>query len=534
MSAPSKAKLLARRAQLRAEEARARWRTDPVAFAEEALGVGLWDRQQAIACDVARYPLCSVRTGQKVGKTQLVACLALWWVYTRPTAFVILTSANYQQVKEQIWASLSKLHRGARIPIGGKLAVDPATGLSFPDGRRIIGITASSPERFQGYSGAELFICIDEASGFDDRLFEAALGNMGGALPDATAEEGQEIDPAEATGRVLLTGNPTQLTGLFAKTHREQLPGWRLHVISSLDSPNVRAGRRVIPGLANAAFVRMMRDNFGEESAAFKQRVLGEFAEQGSDSVIPLSALESAIANWSSDPELEPTALHVGVDPAGYGDDESVIMGRKGTHALKPAAYRKLGNVELAARVVDYLSAHRDPGQPVIIRVDVGGLGQGVADVLVPNLERDPLVRVERVNAGSASRYSTRFSNTRAELWWSLRRWLERGGTLPPDQRRDAELLACRYFHNAKLQIAIESKDDLRKRIHRSPDRADALALAVLGESPLEDGERLPHATAQQLRRVAKPWEGTRPGLDSAKPTTWHWKPGDGPLPKRW
>lgn len=439
------------------------WAFDPVLWAKERLGVTVTADQAAIMRDVAAHPLTSVRAGQKTGKSDAIAILALWWVDTRPAAIVVLTSGNAAQVKNILWRALRRLHKAAKVPLGGELHRDPGTGLVFDDGRIVIGITAADGARMSGYSGAELLYLCDEASGLADEILEACVGNLAGG------------------GHLLLAGNPTTPLGLFARTHREMLSGWRRHHISARVVANTITGIR---GLATKAWVAFMEATFGAGSAAVAVRVDGEYPAEGADSVIPFAWLEAAKARWSA---TEPAKglLEVGVDPARFGADASGIQGRRGYHALPAVQHRKMDVIEVAARALEYVRAHRRGDEPVIVRVDIGGLGAGVYD----NLRRTAPegVRVVAVNSSWTSRHPTRFRNVRSELWWSMRKWFERGGSVPPESdTRDAELLVARYSTDVQLRVVVQSKDDMKAVLKRSPDQADALALAVYGESPID------------------------------------------------
>lgn len=492
MITPSKAAIRKERARREAAAQRERWALDPVAFAREALGVDLWDAQIAVVRSVAAGRKTSWRASQKVGKSTTKAVLALWRAYCFDRALVVMTSGNRDQVKLVLWREVRRLYSGALVPLGGTLHLDPATGLTYPDGRLVVGLTAADPERMGGYSYDPLFL-IDEASGIDDEILTAALGNLAGG------------------GGILLGGNPTKTTGFFARTHRDKISGWDLHHTSALDSPNIRAGRIVVKGLAEPDFPQSMADDFGEASAAYQVRVLGEYAEEGTDQVITLALVSMATGNYDDTPSgLLPGDLFVGVDPARFGDDETGIQGVIGSRALAAVQHRKLDNVEVAAKVVEYVDAHRPPGACVTIRVDTGGLGGGVYDHLVRHYESGSKVEIVSVNASSASAFPAKFVNARAQLWFGLRRWMERGGTLPEDKRRDQELLAAKYKHDGKLRIQILSKDEMKKVLRRSPDRADALALAVFHEHPMQEGESQGATTPLvQPPRVPKPWEGT-------------------------
>ena len=53
---------------------------------------------------------------------------------------------------------------------------------------------------------------------------------------------------------------------------------------------------------------------------------------------------------------------------------------------------------------------------------------------------------------------------------------------LPPDERLMDELIATRWRPTPEGKVRIEAKDDLKARLGRNPDRADAVAMAVAGE----------------------------------------------------
>ena len=80
--------------------------------------------------------------------------------------------------------------------------------------------------------------------------------------------------------------------------------------------------------------------------------------------------------------------------------------------------------------------------------------------------------------------------NRRAESYWRLRKLLEEGAiTLPPDPKLRDELLAIRWSVTPTGAVRIESKDDLRPRLGRSPDRADALVMCWERMSTVESVE---------------------------------------------
>ena len=102
------------------------------------------------------------------------------------------------------------------------------------------------------------------------------------------------------------------------------------------------------------------------------------------------------------------------------------------------------------------------------------------------------------------------YGNVRAQLWWEFRLALQQGhiDTSSADNRMEleAQLLMPRYLIN-KGKIMVEPKEDIKKRLGRSPDNADALMYAtyqtraagiarVLSPSTQSLGSRLPRSAS--------------------------------------
>jgi len=91
---------------------------------------------------------------------------------------------------------------------------------------------------------------------------------------------------------------------------------------------------------------------------------------------------------------------------------------------------------------------------------------------------------VEEFNGGRAANDPRRFLNARAERYWYTRKRLELGQlALPPEPKLVDELISTKWGRNERGLIKLEPKDELRLRLGRSPDLADALSMAVGPES---------------------------------------------------
>ena len=170
-----------------------------------------------------------------------------------------------------------------------------------------------------------------------------------------------------------------------------------------------------------------------------------------------------------------------GVDPSRGGKDDTVIAYRHGNYfyeADKYPGYQMPTGGAVAHKVLERVGDSNCP-----IRVDVIGIGAAVVDALDIHVHG----RVESVNVAEATRGkdwsgSVGFSNKRAERWWRMRDLLnpENGQNiaLPPDNALFSELCAPKYSVGS-TGVRVESKADIKKRLGRSTDTADAFLLAA-------------------------------------------------------
>jgi phage terminase large subunit len=388
---------------------------------------------------------------------------------------VILSSSSARQVKSINWREVVRLHGEARkrlpLPLGGTPAKDPETGVQLDGGREIVGISTDVAERIAGTSSPNLLYLLDEASGIPESIFEAMQGNLAGG------------------GRLAMFSNPTKTSGFFYDAFHTQADYWHTISISSEETPNACGVGTPIPGLATAEFIAEKRTEWGVDSPLYQVRIAGNFPLQGSNAVIPLADVALAQERWRStnaSGQLPRDVLELGVDPARYGSDRAVVFPRRGRFALRPHVFRKLDHVPLALEVLRVVRQLRRPGERPLVRVDAVGDGQGLLAVLrtttrlADGIFVDFPAELEVVGVYVTDEpTAVGFVRLRDQLWWSLRQWIHEGGEIPKDAKLDAELVAPTYEIDARGRIHVESKDSMRAKLGRSPDLADALALAV-------------------------------------------------------
>lgn len=241
--------------------------------------------------------------------------------------------------------------------------------------------------------------------------------------------------------------------------------------------------------------IERLRQSMSETT--FAREFLCDFSAAGEDQLISLTDVEVAARRVFKPGAHDYAPIILGVDPARFGDDRSVIVERQGLAAKPPKVYRGLDNMDLAARVAAVI----EDRQPDAVFID-SGAGAGVIDRL-----RQLGYDVIEVNfAGKPN--EPRFVNKRAEMWFDMADWVRGGGGIPNDNSLKMELATPTYKFDLSNRIQLESKDDIKKRLPDagSPDIADALALtfahpvvkrkhALPGQSTARGKEYDPYAT---------------------------------------
>ncbi len=164
--------------------------------------------------------------------------------------------------------------------------------------------------------------------------------------------------------------------------------------------------------------------------------------------------------------------LVVGLDIARFGDDKTVFCYRQGRLCL---GFDVLKNQDIMS-VANYCQGIIQSRSPARIFLDAGGVGGGVYDILYSRGFRN-IIRA--VNFGSKAILEERYANRRAEMWDNARFWLsqELSVQIPPDEELFDELCSVNKKYDTKGRLLLESKDEVKKRLGRSPDKADAFVL---------------------------------------------------------
>ena len=190
---------------------------------------------------------------------------------------------------------------------------------------------------------------------------------------------------------------------------------------------------------------------------------LGEYRKQADNAIYSRVSVKNAMERKVS----TEGDYSVGIDPARFGSDSSVITIRKGLQVLSQKEYKHLDGVHLADEYEKLVEYRKD----VHTKIDGGGCGASVIDVLKSRGYRN----ITEVNFGEKAMDTNKYDSAASEMWFSLD--IANIG-LPNDDELLQQLSDRRYSYNNKTQKVVEKKDDYKKRHGgKSPDKADSLLL---------------------------------------------------------
>lgn len=431
-----------------------RYRDDPVLFVKEVLGAEPYDYQSEFLNAISDGERkMSVRSGHGTGKSTSASWAMLWFLLLRFPNKVVVTAPTSSQLFDALFAELKRWinelppHLQQLLTVkSDRVELTSAASEAFISARTS---RAETPEALAGVHSENVLLVVDEASGVPEKVFEAAAGSMSGH-----------------SATTLLLSNPTRSSGTFYESQTRMKKSWWTRRWSCVDSP-----------LVSDEFVEEMRERYGEESNAFRIRVLGEFPMADDDTIIPFHLAHSATQR---DIEMTPDIKPIwGLDVARFGTDKTALCKRYGNVVTDIDAWQGLDLMQTVGRVMAEYEALPSSQRPTEILVDSIGVGGGVVDRL-----RELGVPVRGINVGEAPAMGKTYMNLRSELWFKTKGWLEdRSCKIPRNDQLVAELTGIRYAFTSSGKMKAESKDAMRKRGLKSPDLADALCLTMASDA---------------------------------------------------
>jgi hypothetical protein len=401
-----------------------------------------------------------------------MSVVVLWFALTSDAAGVdwkaVTTAGSWRQLTNYLWPEIHKWAgrvRWDKVRNGRPFKRSELLNLNLHLAHgQATAAACSNPALIEGAHADRLLFIYDEGKAIPAGTFDACEGAFSGT--------GEAL--------ALVASTPGDPSGRFYDIHARR-PGYE-----DWTARHVTLAEAIASGRISESWAEQRRRQWGEESAVFANRVLGDFHSGDEDTVIPLRWVEAANERWqewddSSRPELP--GPHVdGVDVARSGEDKTVIAIRRGPVVAELRRSSKEDTMQTVGRV----KGHLDSDPQARAMVDVIGIGAGVLDRL-----REQGCRAEAFNASAGTRNKDAtgelgFANVRSAALWLMREILDPSGdpdvALPPDDELLGDLTAPKWKILSGGKIAVESKDEIRKRIGRSTDAGDATVQAFWEE----------------------------------------------------
>jgi len=415
-------------------------------YLQHALGANPYQKQTDIAESIKDSRRVSVVGCNGSGKDWLAARLALWWVTAHYPAKVVITGPTYRQVDDVIFNELKSAYRSAPVELGGRLFDSPRWELD--ESTFIVGFSTDRPWNLQGFHSPNLMVIVTEAHAMEEDSINALY----------------RLNPKT----MLLVGNPFATTGPFYASHHQNRDLWNTFSISALETPNVQAGAIVAPGMVTVEDIEDRANEWGAESSMYRGSVLGEFVDDLADVILPLTMLRDSLKNQV----VQEGSVSIGCDVARFGKDKTVVAKCQGKYS--EIIYKAQGKDLM--EIAGWLGRYCVDNTVDRLVVDDTGLGGGVTDRL--NEVGIPGTEIIAFKGGSTAKAPERFSNSIAEAWWVMRDWVLDGGKIPDDDALIGQLSSRGYTIQSDRKISLTQKSKMSK----SPDEADALAMAIYGD----------------------------------------------------
>lgn len=418
-------------------------------------------------------------SGRGVGKSTLASWLINYMMTCRIGSTTIVTANTEEQLKTKTWGELGVWHTLSIVSHWFEmqaLSMSPVGWFKeslkrylLIDSRyyyaKAINWSEENPDAFAGaHNPRGVLTIFDEASGIHEKIW---------GIADGFFTESSDYHAFVAFS------NPRRPSGAFFECFHKMRADWRTR---KLDSRKAE--------VENPSTLEYIIRKYGEDSDEAKVEVQGEFPSQGANQFISRDVVDQARERQLvADPDAP---LIMGVDPARFGDDKSVIRWRQGRNGrvIPAEKYKGWDNMQLANRVAFLIEKH----DPDAICIDAGN-GTGVIDRL-----REMGHRIHEVWFGSKSSQKEYF-NKRTELWGDMGEWLL-GAAIDTDQELRDDLLGPEYDFTGRSDLKmLESKEKMKSRGLSSPDDADALACTFAVNPPRRDSR---HYRGKSRVRMAK------------------------------
>lgn len=429
----------------------------------------------------------AVASGRGIGKSALVSWLVLWMMTTRIGATVIVSANSESQLRSVTWAEITKWSSMSINTYWWEISatrVAPAKWLTelverdLKKGTRYWSLegrlwSAENPDAFAGvhnYDG--VMLVFDEASGIDDSIWAVAAGFFTENTPNRFW---------------CCFSNPRRNTGYFYETFHGKRAFWQ----------NRQVDARDVEGTDKNVYQQII-DEYGPDSYQAHVEVYGSFPSESDDQFIPANVVDEAMKRPKHKDDSAPFV--VGVDPARFGSDSTVIAIRQGRDIVEIKKYKGDDTMTVVGHIIENIEQYK----PALVCIDEGGLGAGVVDRL-----KEQRYKVRGVNFANKSKNPMMYGNLRAQIWGDMKQWLK-DASIPSDRYLKSDLISPLMKPDSKGAIFLESKKDMKARGLASPDAADAIALTfAYPVASRQYVDKSPRRGYSSMQSISNSWMGS-------------------------
>jgi len=441
-----------------AREKIALWRRDPLRFAVDELKMQP-DKWQEESLREFGNP-ANQRMGWKAckgpGKTALLAVLNWNFLATRPHPKMAATSITEDNLADCFWSEMAKWQgRSKFLKEAFQWNKTRIFAKHHPETWFLSARTWSKKADPQQQADALAGIHADYT------MF--TLDESGG-IPQAVMTTAEAALAAGKECRVLQAGNPTHLEGPLYRACTLDKHLWWMREITGDPADPMRSPR------VSIKWAQDQIDSYGKDNPWVLVNVFGRFPPSSLNVLLGPDEVRDAMKRHLRIEEYNWSQKRIGIDVARFGDDLTVLFPRQGLAAFRPIPMRHPRNsavsVEIASKV---MFSKNKWGSEMEFFDDTVGWAHGAIDVMrAAGHSPTPVVYNNPAD-------NPRYKNKRAEMWLKMADWVKAGGALPNIPELVAELTIPTYTFVGG-QFVMEEKDQIKKRMGRSPNFADALA----------------------------------------------------------
>ena len=396
----------------------------------------------------------AVASGRGIGKSALVSWLTIWMMSTRIGSTTIISANSESQLRSVTWAEITKwlaMSINSHWFEVSATRLMPAKWLTelverdLKKGTRYWSVegrlwSAENPDAYAGvhnYDG--VMVIFDEASGIDDSIWAVTAGFFTENTPNRFW---------------MAFSNPRRNTGYFYEAFNSKRDFWLGKQVDA----------RTVEGTDKQVYEQIIAE-YGPDSYQAHVEVYGSFPNASDDQFIGGSLVDDAMAREKYKDASAP--IIVGVDPARFGADSTVIAIRQGRDIVTIKRYKGDDTMTVVGHVIEVIEEYK----PALVVIDEGGLGAGIVDRL-----KEQRYKIKGINFGNKSKNPIMYGNMRAQMWGEMREWLK-SASIPKDKFLKTDLISPMMKPDSRGTIFLESKKEMKSRGLASPDAADALAV---------------------------------------------------------